>query len=378
MANINDLFRPPALLAAVNEGYIRVGRSGDGLSILNYTEKAQYAHHWDEMTLRCRGLIVDDETGQILAWPFPKFFNHSEHGHGNPWAPDLPTDEEFTVYDKVDGSLGIVFWDPRQDRWRAASRGSFNSEQAQWAQARIDRTGAYGHPAHNRLYVGNTYLAEILYPENRIVVNHNGRRDLTLLAVFNKDGRELPLDAFATEWMPIGSVVRSWGGVSLDLLVEFAGRSADLTGTVRSGTDMEGYVLRYESGLRVKIKLAEYIRMHAILTGMNERTVWEVLANGGSLDELLDNVPDEFMRWVQDVADRLQEQHDAFVVAALMAYIAVLNKAVAGRKEFAAEAIPSGYSSALFRLYDNKAIDDLAWKSCKPSGERTFATAEEE
>jgi RNA ligase len=378
MTTLDELFGPGALQAEIDAGHIRVGRSGDGLSIYNYTEAVQYGHHWNNVTTRCRGLIAEDETGRIVAWPFPKFFNYSEHGHGNPWAPDLPQDAEFTIYDKVDGSLGIVFWDRRQLRWRAASRGSFISEQAQWAQRWIDRHDQFDRPVTDPLDPANTYLAEIVYPTNRIVVNHGGRQDLVLLGVYNAYGGELAVDYHAPTWMRIGSVVRSWPQMPLDVLVEFAGRSADVNGAVRSGSDLEGYVLHYpDHGLRVKIKLADYVRLHAVLTGMNEKTVWEVLAHGSSFDDLLQDVPDEFMRWVQDVSDRLQQQHDAWLVAALMAYSAVLDKAVNGRREFAAEAVPSGYSSALFRLYDNKSINELAWKACKPSGLRAFATDEE-
>jgi RNA ligase len=369
MTTLDELFGPGALQAEIDAGHIRVGRSGDGLSIYNYTEKTAFSHAWNPVTLRCRGLVAGDATGEILAWPWPKFFNHSEHGHGNPWAPDLP-DEPFEIYDKVDGSLGIVFWDPRQGRWRVATRGSFNSVQAQWAQQWLDRTDDYGHPVTSRLQSGRTYLAEIVFPENRIVVNHGNRRDLVLLGSYHRDGVEVPLLGTGIDWMPIGSVVRSWPQMPLDVLVEFAGRSADVNGTVRTGTDMEGYVLRYASGLRVKIKLAEYIRMHAILTGMNERTVWEVLSTGGSLNDFLTNVPDEFMRWIEDVEDRLITAHMAYAETARAEYQAI-------RKAFAVEAVKSPMSAALFRLYDNKTIDDLGWKAIKPSGTATFSSSEE-
>lgn len=372
MITLDELFGPGRLQDEIDAGNVRRGRSGDGLSIYNYTETCQYGHHWNEVTLRCRGLIADDATGEILAWPFPKFFNHSEHGHGNPWAPDLP-DEPFKVYDKVDGSLAIVFW---HGGWRVATRGSFSSDQARWAQSWLDRLDDFGRPVTWRLMPGVTYLAEIIYPENRIVVNHGNRKDLVLLGAYDRHGVEIPPGAVMVEWMSIGSVVRSWPQMPLDVLVEFAGRSADVNGTVRTGTDMEGYVLRYRSGLRVKIKLAEYTRMHAILTGMNERTVWEVLSNGGSLDDLLTNVPDEFMRWVQDVAERLRQAHAEKVLAANLAYAAVVNKAT--RKEFAEEVIPTGLSSMLFRLYDGKSIDEAAWKMVKPSGTATFSSSEGE
>ena len=44
------------------------------LTIYNYSQATQYEAHWDEVTLQCRGLVVDD-MGTIVARPFKKFFN---------------------------------------------------------------------------------------------------------------------------------------------------------------------------------------------------------------------------------------------------------------------------------------------------------------
>ena len=61
---------------------------------------------------------------------------------------------------------------------------------------------------------------------------------------------------------------------------------------------------------RVKIKYAEYVRLHRIVTGLNARTVWEVLVTGGDLDELTEPLPDEFHAWVRGVAAELTAQVD--------------------------------------------------------------------
>jgi hypothetical protein len=71
------------------------------LSIWNYTPEVQYGQSWDEVTLQCRGLVTDNE-GNIVARPFKKFFNIEEGKH-------TPT-EEFDVFEKMDGSLGILFY----------------------------------------------------------------------------------------------------------------------------------------------------------------------------------------------------------------------------------------------------------------------------
>ena len=70
------------------------------LTIWNYSQTTQYEGRWDEITLMCRGLVTDDN-GNIVARPFKKFFSLEEGKH-------TPT-SEFEVYEKMDGSLGIMF-----------------------------------------------------------------------------------------------------------------------------------------------------------------------------------------------------------------------------------------------------------------------------
>lgn len=89
------------------------------LTIWNYTETVQFSGEWDEILLMCRGLVTDDK-GNIIARPFKKFFNIEEGKY-------TPT-ENFEVWDKMDGSLGIVFW--YEGQWIVATRGSFTSDQA--------------------------------------------------------------------------------------------------------------------------------------------------------------------------------------------------------------------------------------------------------
>ncbi|MCZ0978435.1 RNA ligase [Streptomyces diastatochromogenes] len=191
---LHDLMPADELAAALADGHVtRKRHPGLPLSIYTYTRACQYAQHWNRATTRCRGLVADDTTGRIVALPLPKFFNLSEHAGGRPYAPPLP-DEPFEVYDKVDGSLAVVFH--YADRWHVASKGSFTSGQATWAQRRLDAADTTG------LTPGTTYLAEMLYPGNRIVVNYGERRDLVLLAAFGPDGTETPLAEAAEGWGP--------------------------------------------------------------------------------------------------------------------------------------------------------------------------------
>jgi hypothetical protein len=168
-----DLFPPDDLAAAIEAGHVtRKSHPDLPLSIFTYTRDCQYGHIWTPVTMACRGLIADDVTGGIVAFPFPKIFVTAMHGVHD-FAPPLPA-EPFEVFDKADGSLIIVFH--YDGRWHAASKGSFISEQADWAQQWLDAADL------SRLDPQLTYLAEAIYPANRIVCDYGPREDLALLA----------------------------------------------------------------------------------------------------------------------------------------------------------------------------------------------------
>src|SRR5580704_11804053 len=132
---LKDYVSIPRLAAEIAGGWItRKTHPYLPLSIYTYTHKCQFDQHWTTETIRCRGLIVEDLTGRIVAMPFPKIFATSMHGKYD-FAPKLP-DEPFEVYEKVDGSLAIIYH--YRGKWHAASKGSFESDQARWAQDRLD------------------------------------------------------------------------------------------------------------------------------------------------------------------------------------------------------------------------------------------------
>ena len=91
------------------------------LSIWNYTPEVQYGQLWDEITLSCRGLVTDNR-GNVVGLPFKKFFNLEENKYN-------PT-QDFEVFEKMDGSLGIMF--KYNGELVCATRGSFDSEQSKW------------------------------------------------------------------------------------------------------------------------------------------------------------------------------------------------------------------------------------------------------
>lgn len=319
--------------ALVVDGWLRSQRhpSAD-LWIYNYTEKTQYERHWTPETLACRGLILDGE-GAVVARPFGKFFNYRTA------LATIPA-EPFVVTEKVDGSLGILYY--LDDKPTIATRGSFISEQALEGSRMIREREIERVP-------GVTPLFEIIYPGNRIVVDYGDRRDLVLLAAIrHEDGLDARLPVYS------GSVVDRHGQI---------GDLEDLAG--REEANKEGFVVAFQSGYRVKVKFAEYVRLHKIVTGVNARMIWDSLRSGDDLAALLDDVPDEIHAWIAGTRDELLKAFGEVEMAAREVFDGKPEDA--DRKTVAQYFIGSEASPAvLFRMLDGKPYDDLVWKAIKP------------
>jgi RNA ligase len=321
----------------VADGWLNSQRHPDAdLRIFNYTPKTQYESNWTPETLACRGLILDAD-GTVVARPFPKFFNH-----GDPQIGEIPI-EPFTVTEKIDGSLGIFY--RIDDEPYIATRGSFTSEQAiegtrMIREREIDELG------------GVTPLFEIVYPSNRIVVDYGDRRELVLLAAIdNATGLDAPLPAYD------GPIVTNHGTVPVDLLA------------AREKPNSEGFVVSFESGLRVKVKFAEYVRLHKIVTGINARSIWESLKNGDDIASLLDGVPDEIHDWIMATSESLRAAYQVVETECAQVFFDRLRDA--DRKAIAGYFLASGANSAvLFRMLDGKPYDELIWKAIYPEPNR--------
>lgn len=326
------------------------------LSIFNYTPRCVYERAWNRTTMACRGLILD-AGGYVKARPFAKFWGFSEHQNSS-LLPRLPVGEPFEAFEKLDGSLGVAFRNPESGDIEIATRGAFMSDQAVWASE-------WWRERHGYLEIpeGQTWLFEIIYPQNRIVVDYGNRQELVLLAALdNATGRDLTLPE---NWP--GAAARRYAEATVE----------ELTASVKDPQNFEGFVLRYPStGQRVKVKLDEYLRLHRVLTQCSSKTIWELLSSGQGLTDVLDRVPDEFMRWVNtQAADMLRQYREIDEECRRL----VPELAVPGdRKATALKFTQQKHPSVLFKLLDGKDPAPLIWKLIKPDYERPFVTTDVE
>ena len=339
------------------------------LTIYNYTQKTQYDGHWDEITLACRGLIVDSSTGEILVRPIPKFFNYEEVPNEVP----LLDSEYIHVQDKMDGSLGIIF--NYKGEWILSSRGSFTSDQA------VKGTEILKSRYRLDKFVSEVaYIVEIIYPENRIVVDYGPEEKLVFLTATVAEMGELNWETaksiFKASEIPVEDIVSS----SLEKI------DSDIYRKLKdkNESNKEGFVLRfYPSNFRCKIKFEDYVRLHRIVTQISSYDIWEHLIASNELPEnFLTNVPDEFYDWVKEVESGLREKFK-FIKSLHTAQVnSVIRSGVEDRKTMAKifmsikdDRINSG---VLFLMTDKRNPDQKIWQMIKPDYSRPFETKSEE
>ena len=127
----------------------------------------------------------------------------------------------------------------------------------------------------------------------------------------------------------------------------------------------EGFVVRFQSGQRIRIKFDEYIRLHKSLTGVSQKAVWELLQSGSDLSQVIEVVPDEFFQWVRETETDLRK---AF--ATIEATVRVQMTFGGSRKEIAERIKQCRYPSVMFAMLDGKNYTDQIWIMIRPGGKR--------
>lgn len=218
------------------------------LILLNYSKVAHNTLHlydgaWTDVLRLCRGIIFDS-AGNLVALPFPKFFNYRK----SPETMVLP-DVPFVATQKLDGHLGINFW--YEDQLYITTRGYFDSPTSIMSTAMQRELADKNHwrdifPRHL------TILTEIIHPETRILTDYDytgfrliGAYDTHELLDFNYHGLVYFGNLLNLKLPEI------WHGQNIQDLINLM--------SDRSVQNEEGYVVRFNNDLRVKLKFETYI-----------------------------------------------------------------------------------------------------------------------
>ena len=267
-------------IAAADDGRIAMHEMELAHKILlgfKYTTNTVYSEDWDNVSLHARGIVFDYATGEVLARPFDKFFNlgemiDTETGVLKPIAgyvkqhlgfDNLSGDykhQKFRVMDKLDGSLGIAFWTGVD--WYVKTAGSFESDQAKWANEWFDMI-----IDTSILDKSKTYLFEIIYDEDKHPIEYDFEGLVLLGIVDTKTGIEEPLSE-------ILCVAKELNIRHAEVL-EFT----DFDEVVKYAKNLpktkEGVVITFENGFKLKVKGDEFLALQKIFHFLTKDVIYE-------------------------------------------------------------------------------------------------------
>ena len=323
------------------------------LSIFNYSPQCTHERKWDEITLQCRGLILNMVTGEVVARPFPKFFNLNENESST--LDKMPLEEGYNVYEKCDGSLGILY--RHEGKYKIATRGSFTSEQAIWATKYLNSNYDLSELPDNV-----TLLVEIIYPGNKIVVDYKGKKDLVLLAAYDRFNN----DEYTRKEVELLALRYKFNICDCyDFTIDKC-----LTNRLIMPKDQEGYVIRFHDGTRVKIKGQEYLKIHRIIHNLTPKAVWEAMEDGKVSQKYLQEVPEEFLHMVESIKDSLENDYKRVYDKVTGLYNEI--KHIEFQKDFAMVVLSTPrykeYYSFLFAFKNGDQLDPLLMKNIRPVG----------
>lgn len=304
-----------------------------GYSVINYVFTVDDTFS-TALARECRGLKFAPD-GTLIARPFHKFFNLGEKRR----PEDEPWDTGHVVLDKLDGSMIHPAMVAGDMVFMTRMGMSGQSKQA-WEMAAPEVRALCG----DMLKAGYTPIFEFTSPENRIVVAYEAPA-LTLLA-----NRQMRTGAY----MPHAEVEKVAARYGVPAARSF-GAVDDVAGfwkDARALEGVEGYVITFEDGHRVKVKADGYVLRHKALAGLaHEKNLLAWVAK--------DAVDDVLPLLAPDAAETVRE-YQAQIVGAVSRWEAEIAEFVAenahmSRKDFAMKTkdlVPARLQSVAFRALD--------------------------
>jgi len=293
-------------LAALEQEHGVKGRIERGYKVsLNYDQIL--AKESDKLAQQCRGLVLRTRLGDppivedkalgetvVLARPFDRFFNHGQEAAA---TVDLEHPET-AVFEKLDGTLCIVYHDDLQGDWHVATRAvsEANLPVNGWDQftfrtlfekALSESLGAKFKEWTGDLDRSHTYMFELCTPMNQVVVAHEDYSVTLIGCRETQTGREFWPHEIAPQ-IKVPHVDRHRFG-NVEEMLEFVRQ--------RDPRKFEGIVACQEAEpgffRRIKIKNAQYLAFSRLKDAISSPRNVMMLILGENLDDAFVVMPEE-------------------------------------------------------------------------------------
>lgn len=316
---------------------------------------------------------------KVIAWPFNRFYNHGDsHSKSEQFKWD---DGKLSIFEKLDGTLCIVYYDELYKKWCVGTRSVPNADlpiygnhislgETTFAElflkaliSTAKTISPYDVDLRNvtrideildLLYKGTTYMFELTTPYTKLVVEHE-TSSVTLLGARNCNGQELPVDGAQSAFMYcFGGYIpipKKYKISSINELVEYV--------NFLPPNKSEGCVVVDSNFNRFKVKSKAYVmasRAKDLVTS-SKRNVIEAIIDQ-TIDDIIPIVSEDIAKGIEDIREKFR------------VYLASIDKnfnefiAETGndRKFFAEKVLLSrDWVAPYFALYDNKGTNVTDW-----------------
>lgn len=296
----------------------------------------------EPLVRECRGIILEKDTWNVVAYPFNKFFNFGEE-----YADNIDW-ESAVVETKEDGSLIKIYF--YNDEWKIATNGTIDAEDAELQSGPyknfrqlFDAAAEKCHFDFSKLNRYFTYCCEICSEFNIIICPQSEMRLIHIGTRNNRTFQEVETDIGIPH-------PQKYALSSLEDCIAMA-KTFDFT--------MEGFVVKDKNYNRIKVKSEDYVRVHRLANNGSltlERAIDLIRMN--EIDEFLNYFPN-YTFYINNIRNRLTAFRNDILFNVNMALIGKMGCKT--RKDFAATAKTFPYPVIWFKVYDSIYFDVDKW-----------------
>lgn len=273
------------LRCEVERGFV-IEQCCDDLSLFKYHAKCMFEQNWNATVRKARGIILNNQTGEIICRPFDKFFNVDELPETTREKIEIQLANcRYEITDKLDGSL-ICLW-YYNNKWHTSTTGSMNSKQSEYAFAMLQKY----YPKFVELSPSHTYLFEMVGVDWDCKVVKYNKEELVLLTAFLNDWVE------KEECCSTLDVIAKGCGFGRPRIIECS--LIDAIDRKYIDNNSEGYVVHFFNKKRIKIKSLEYLRLHRIIGKLTSRNLIAAINSNDLM--AFDNLPEHLQQRFDDI-----------------------------------------------------------------------------
>lgn len=286
----------------------------------------------------CRGIIFDNETGDILRRPFHKFFNVNER----PETQDVPLYEDHAILEKLDGSMIAPFFNKGVLVF-GTKMGA--TDVAKPVEEFVNNNPQYIDFSREIIERGYTPIFEWCSRKQRIVLDYP-EDQLILTAVRHMETGLYVEYSWLKSWSEDFHIPAVKVFPSQKNMGSFIEYTRDLK-------DTEGFVVRFDNGHMVKLKCDWYVQIHKAKERiLQDRHIVELI-----LDQKLDDVKAHLPIEDRDRLSQFESDFNAERVSIAVDIVGILEcirRENVDRKTFALTSkIPSFDRAAVFSCWDD-------------------------